>query len=148
MKRPIAGLLCGALLLAGGAQADTPETQARNLERFTPYLQEPVEQFKFWSMYKWQLVGPDKVVVWTTPNDAYLLTVETPCTQLQWSSNLAVTSQASHTVTRRMDAVLADDDRCRIAEIRPVDYRRMESARREGDRGNAGESGDAADAKR
>lgn len=144
MKRPVAGLLCGALLLmGGGAQADTPETQARNLERFTPYLQEPVEQFRFWSMYKWQLVGPDKVVVWTTPSEAYLLTVETPCTQLQWSGSLAVTSQASHTVMRRMDAVLADGDRCRIVEIQPVDYRRMES-----ERSKADESAAAAEAKR
>jgi hypothetical protein len=147
MKR-VAGLLCGALLLAGGAQADTPQTQAGNLEHFTPYLQEPVEQFKFWSMYKWQLVGPDKVVVWTTPSEAYLLTVETPCTQLQWSRGIGVTSQASHTVMRRMDAVIADDDRCRIVEIRPVDCTRMEGARMQDDRANADESGDAAKAKR
>lgn len=144
MKRPIAGMLCAALLLAGAAQADTPQTQQRNLERFTPYLQEPVEQFKFWSMYKWQLVGPDKVVVWTTPEDAYLLTVETPCTQLQWTDALAVTSQASHTVMRRMDAVIADHDRCRIVQIQPVDYRRME---RERDNGAHGRTEDAADAK-
>lgn len=143
MKRPIAGLLCGALLLAGGAQADTPETQAGNLERFTPYLQEPVEQFKFWSMYKWQLVRPDEVVVWTTPNDAYLLTVETPCTQLQWTRRLGVTSQASHTVMRRMDAVIADGDRSRIVEIRPVDYRRMQS-----DHDKADGAARAAEAKR
>ena len=127
MKIPIARLLCGALLLVGGARADTPETQSENFERFTPYLQRPVEQFKFWSMYKWQLVGPDKVVVWTTIDDAYLLTVETPCTQLQWSRDLGVTSQASHTVMRRMDAVVAGNDRCRILEIRPVDYRLMQS---------------------
>lgn len=130
MKIPLAGLLCGALLLAGGARADTPEAQRKNLDRFAPYLQEPVEQFKFWSMYKWQLVGPDKVVVWTTIDDAYLLTVETPCMQLQWARDLGVTSQASHTVMRRMDAVVVGDDRCRILEIRPVDYRRMESESR------------------
>lgn len=132
MKRPIAGLLCGALLLTAGAQADTPETQRKNLERFTPYLQEPVGQFKFWSMYKWQLVGPDQVVVWTTIDDAYLLTVETPCTQLQWTHDLAVTSQASHTVMRRMDAVIAGNDRCRILQIQPIDYRRMEKDREQG----------------
>ena len=130
MRIPLAGLLCGALLLAGGARADAPETQRKNLDRFAPYLQEPVEQFKFWSMYKWQLVGSDKVVIWTTIDDAYLLTVETPCTQLQWARDLGVTSQASHTVMRRMDSVIAGNDRCRILDIRPVDYRRMESESR------------------
>ncbi|MBO9664940.1 DUF6491 family protein [Dokdonella sp.] len=128
--KSLVAVLCGVLLLAGGARADTPETQSENLERFTPYLQRPVEQFKFWSMYKWQLVGPDKVVVWTTIDDAYLLTVETPCTQLQWSRDIGVTSQASHTVMRRMDAVVAGNDRCRILEIRPVDYRLMQSESR------------------
>lgn len=134
MKSAVAGLLLsGALLLVGGAQADTPETQQKNLERFTPYLQKPVDQFNFWSMYKWQLVGPDKVVVWTTINDAYLLTVDTPCTELQWTNNVGVTSQASHTVMRRMDAVIAGKDRCRIVEIQPVDYKRMQQERGKGD---------------
>lgn len=125
MKNRGAGLLCGALLLAGGAQADTPETQKKNLDGYTPYLQAPVGQFNFWSLHKWQLVGPDKVVVWLTINDAYLLTVETPCDSLQWTNDIGVTSQASHTVMRRMDWVIAGKDRCRIAQIQPIDYARM-----------------------
>ncbi len=36
MKGPIAGLLLGALVLTGSAQADTPQTQKRNFERFAP----------------------------------------------------------------------------------------------------------------
>lgn len=135
-KSMVAVLFCGVLLLAGGAHAETPETQKRNLERFMPYLQKPVEQFRFWSMHKWQLVGPDKVVVWTTINDAYLLTVDAPCSRLQWASDNGVTSQASHKVMRRMDSVIADDDRCRIVEIQPVDYKRMQKERERVDGAN------------
>lgn len=125
MKTPIAGLLCGALLL-GGAQAATPPTQKTSLEKFAPYLQDPVDQFAFPSLYKWQLAGADKVAVWSSADDAYLLTVETPCEQLQSTAQVGVTTQATQTVTRQLDAVTAGSDRCRILEIEPIDVQRME----------------------
>lgn len=118
-------------LVAGSACADTPETQKKNFDRYAPYLQEPVEQFPFWSLYKWQLVGADKVVVWSTIKDAYLLTVEQPCTRLEWAHAIGVTSQQSHFVSRRLDFVTAEQDRCRILEIRPIDSARMQKDKEE-----------------
>jgi uncharacterized protein DUF6491 len=120
-------VLAFGLLASGLAGADTRETQARNLARYTPYLGEPVEDFPFWSLYKWQLVGPQAVVVWTNTKDAWLLTVESPCTRLEWSHGIGLTSHASHHVTRRMDAVLVGTDSCRIETIRPIDTGRMKS---------------------
>lgn len=119
----LAAMTCAAF--AGQVRADTPEVQKQHLDEYAPYLEAPVDEFKFWSLYKWQLVGPDKVVVWSTVSDAYLLTVEQPCTHLQWASGIGVTSQASHTVMRRLDAVTAGRDRCRIVQIQPIDTARM-----------------------
>ncbi|WP_300621547.1 DUF6491 family protein [Dokdonella sp.] len=126
MRHFMALVLAALVAVVGEARADTPETQKKHLDEYTPYLMAPVDEFRFWSLYKWQLVGPDKIVVWSTIKDAYLLTVEEPCTQLQWTKSIGVTSQASHKVLRRMDAVIAGNDRCRIVQIQPIDYARMQ----------------------
>jgi hypothetical protein len=120
-------LLALALLAAAGAQADTRETQRKHLEAFTPYLGAPVDEFTFWSLYKWQLVAPDKVVVWPTINEAYLITVEEPCPKLEWAGSIGLTSQQSRRISRRFDYVTMAGDRCHIAEIRPVDLKRMKA---------------------
>ncbi|MEO5559209.1 MAG: hypothetical protein ABIR10_05955, partial [Dokdonella sp.] len=55
----VAGLVALLALAVGSAQADTRATQQKSLEKFTPYLQAPVDDFQYWSLYKWQLVGPE-----------------------------------------------------------------------------------------
>jgi hypothetical protein len=136
------GLLCGAVLLAGVAGADTPETQTKNFERFAPYLQPSVESIdKFGGVSKWQLVGSNKLVIWSGGKRAYLLAVEAPCQALQWNSAVSITSRrAVGSVVRGVDAVESShgvgalkevssfrnpSDVCPITEIRPIDYERM-----------------------
>lgn len=130
MKLRVAGLIGAGVLAMGVAHADTRATQAKNLEKYTPYLQAPVEDFRFWSLYKWQLVGPQQVVVWSTVKDAYLLTVEAPCPKLEWANGIGLTSQQSHRVSRRFDFLTAGKDRCRIEKIEPIDTARMNEERR------------------
>ncbi|HEU4663568.1 MAG TPA: DUF6491 family protein [Dokdonella sp.] len=124
-RRSIACALAACCLVASGARADTRETQRRNLERYTPYLQDPVESFPFWRLHEWQLVGPLDVVVWSTIKDAYLVRVRAPCPRLEWARSIAVTSKQSHQVSARFDEVLAGGDRCPIEQIRPIDLVRM-----------------------
>ena len=112
-------------LIAGVALADTPKTEADNLARVEKYAGAPVENFTMWSMYKWQGLGPDKLAVWTRINEAYLLTVEQPCTHLQEAKGVIVTSQMSHQVNRRLDYVKFGSQRCQITQIRPIDYKAM-----------------------
>ncbi|MBO9664941.1 DUF6491 family protein [Dokdonella sp.] len=126
MKTSIAGLLCGVLLFAGAAQAIAPQTPKKSFEQIAPYLQDPVDQFPFQSLQKWQAVAADKVAVWSTADDAYLLTVETPCAQLQTATDLGLTPQTAGIVMRQSDSVTAGSDRCRILEIEPIDTERME----------------------
>lgn len=126
----IAGLVALMALAVGPAQADTHATQQKSLEKFTPYLQAPVDDFQYWSLYKWQLVGPEKIVVWTTIKDAYLLTLETPCPRLEWAHGLSLTSKQSHLIAKRMDFVRFARDRCRIEEIQPIDIKRMNEERK------------------
>ena len=122
------------VLMALGAtcvQAQTRETQQRNLERYLPFTGAPIDEFSFWSLYQWELVGPDKVVVWSTVKNAYLLTVMQPCSKLEWARAIGVTSNQRHVVSRTFDFVTVDGERCKIAQIRPIDYAAMRKQARE-----------------
>jgi hypothetical protein len=125
MKTRLVAALALAALCMSSAQAQTRKTQQENLDRFEKYAGDPVEQFQFWSLYKWQLVGPNKVVVWPTINDAYLLTVDDPCPGLEWANGIGVTSKQRHLVSRKFDYVTYGKGRCQISEIRPIDYKTM-----------------------
>ena len=111
--------------MAPAAVAQTRATQQKNLERFEKYAGAPIDAFDFWSLYKFQLVGPEKVVVWSTINDAYLITVAKPCSGLEFARGIGVTSKQRHVVSRKFDYVTYGNGRCQIAEIRPIDYRQM-----------------------
>ena len=124
MTKLAAGVILAALSIAG-ASAQTRQTQQENLERFEKYAGAPVDQFEFWSLYKWQLVGPEKIVVWPTVNDAYLISVHAPCVGLEWTKAIAVTSKQRHYVSSRFDYVTYDRGKCEISEIRPLDYKTM-----------------------
>jgi uncharacterized protein DUF6491 len=125
MNHKLAASFLLGILLAAGAHAQTREVQQEKLERYLKYAGDPIEQFNFWSMYKWSLVGPTKVVVWPNINEAYLLTVEDPCPGLEWAKGIGVTSKQSRTVSSRFDFVTYGKAQCQIKEIRPIDYKRM-----------------------
>ena len=136
MKSAIGNLLCAATLLAGIAQAETLEAMKRNLDRYAPYLQGPVDEMeiKRWDDFAAWPIGPDKVLVrmWRGKK-AYLVTVDTPCSRLPWATNIffnrrAVEVSAAMIVRKGISVVVttADGkDYCPITEIRPVDYARM-----------------------
>ena len=125
MRKVFAAVALAGALVAPATHAQTRATQQENLERFEKYAGAPVDEFDFWSLYKWQLVGPEKVVIWSTINDAYLVTVESPCPGLEWANSIAVTSKESHMVSTRFDFVKYDKGQCQISEIQPIDYKQM-----------------------
>ena len=125
MRKVFAALALAGALVAPVAFAQTRATQQENLERFEKYAGAPIDEFDFWSLYKWQLVGPEKVVVWSTINDAYLITVAKPCAGLEFARGIGVTSKQRHIVSAKFDDVTYGKGRCQITEIRPVDYKHM-----------------------
>jgi hypothetical protein len=116
-------LMLLALLATGVASAQTREKQAERLGEFMPYVGEPVDRFQFWELVRYELVGEYKVVVWPRLKEAYLITVDGPCNDLEWEHSIALTSSVN-VVHTRFDHVLAGRSRCRINEIRPIDYAR------------------------
>ena len=136
--RAVSSLFVFVVAMSGSvcAHAQTRETQQRNLDRYLQFAGAPIDEFPFWKLYQWELVGPDKVMVWSTVKDAYLLTATPPCPKLEWARAIGVTSNQRHVVSRAFDFVTAGDDRCRISEIRPIDYAAMLKQGREEKRQN------------
>jgi hypothetical protein len=134
--RRILQVLAIAVLL-GGCVSQRPASAALN--EYLPYAGPPIDNFHFWQMYSWEAVGPYQVVLWATPWDAYFVTVQQPCFDLQWVQRIGVTSTAG-TVSRFESLLLPHHERCPITEIRAIDTKQLKAARvaREAARKNGG----------
>ncbi len=114
-------LLSTAVMLAACASPGPSERRAARLAQFEAAAAAPVESFHFWApLYKWEALGETTVAVWTRAQEVYLIRVQRPCTELEWTSAIGLTSTMNRVATR-FDSVVAGDQRCRITEIRPVD---------------------------
>ncbi len=116
------------LFAAGTAAAQTRERQQEALDAYMPYVGESVDRFQFWDLKQWELVAPDKVVVWPRLNQAFLITVDKPCIELEWAKSIGLTSSAN-TVSVRFDSVKAGRDTCRINLIQKIDYKKYRADR-------------------
>ena len=118
-------IVAALVLVAGVAQADTRERQKEELSRFERYAGEPIAEFPMFDLWQWQVVGRDRVVLWSTIHDAYLIRVDKGCNNLEWTHGLSVTQNMRQKVSQKFDFVVFRDQRCKIMEIRPVDYQAM-----------------------
>ena len=121
-----AWLLAAAALLASCSGIPLKQREAAERARFEAYAGKPVDHFTWFTHYDgWEPISRNQLVVWTDINQAYLVTVFSPCTDLMFARRIGLTSTAD-TVYAHFDAVRAEGWRCIIDTIRPVDYRRME----------------------
>lgn len=111
-----------ALFAAPLAHADTAAYMAQQLARYEKYAGAPVDEFPLIDLWQWQVVGKQNLVVWSTINKAYLLTVDKPCPRLEWTRAIGLTQNTNMHVTRRFDSVHFEHRSCRIVQIRPIDY--------------------------
>lgn len=121
-------ILLAVAVLTGCAGTAHRESKQETVDRYMAYAGTPVDNFSYLGSFSgWNSLGRDKLVVWTSVNRAYLLTVEPTCRDLEFAERIDLTSTGS-TVTR-FDRVRFRNgfhrDSCRITEIRPVDYGRM-----------------------
>jgi hypothetical protein len=140
VRLTVASALLGLTLVLPACSDFTQRQDALNA-RFHAYAGAPVDQFTWLGRYDgWESIGHDELVLWTTPFDAYLIRVVPPCIDLPFANVIGLTS-TTRTVSQRFDFVLVhhagegrghfSEFRCPIAEIRPVDYKRMRHDLRE-----------------
>lgn len=120
-----AALVICALL--AGCATTVPPGEAPP-DEYLPYAGAPVDEFHFFRLYDWQRAGKDRVVLWTDPGQAYLVTVMPPCVELDFTEYLGVSSTVQ-TVSRFESLFPGRHDRCPITEIRPLDVKRLNADR-------------------
>jgi hypothetical protein len=128
--RTFTGLVApiAALGLALGCATAAAASPAPTLETFMQYAGPPIDSFTYLGHYDgFRTLGGRDVVIWTDINDAYLIRVMDPCTNLPFANAVKLTSNVK-TVTRSVDAVVVEGVRCRIESIRHVDYLAMKKA--------------------
>jgi hypothetical protein len=117
-------LLLALLLLSACSGIARRQDGQSQLDRYLQYAGAPIDHFTYLGRYdSWQALSRNQLVVWTSMNDAYLLTVADICTGLQFTQRIGVSSTGGS--VSRLEAVSFDHQRCPISEIRPVDYRQM-----------------------
>ena len=126
MKR-ILPVLAAAVLLTGCA---TPRPYGAAMDEYLSFAGPPIHEFHFWDLYSWEAVGPNQLVLWSTPWEAYFVTVSSPCFDLEWTNRLGVTSTAG-TVSHFEFVLVGHQDRCQIIEIRPIDTKQLKVARKQ-----------------
>ena len=131
----MAALIAVSIVSADNIRADTSEHQEAELARFQRYAGPPVEQFTMYDMWKWQGLGPEWIAVWSTINDPYLIRVDKSCNRLDWTHGISLSQRMRWQVTQKFDYVVFGSQRCKIEEIRPVDYRAMLKAGADSRRG-------------
>lgn len=117
------------------ALAKSPKQRdAENLALFQRYASAPQDSMHYFRTDGFEYLGKnaqgdDALALWTGVNQVYLLTLQSPCLDLDIANGIALTS-TSGSVHARMDFVKYDRDRqCRIESIRKVDYKALRAAK-------------------
>ena len=119
-------VLLGLASLAACAGIRQRDGEPSALARYLEYAGEPIPSFStLGRIDTWRPLSRTRLVVWTRLDDAYLLTVDPTCQELEFAMSIALVSRVDGTISSGFDHLRAGRDRCQIMEIRPIDYRLM-----------------------
>ena len=128
-SRLLSPSLIGLCFLAACSGGGIPrhDSQQQLRDRYANYAGPPLDGFTYLGRYdSWESIGNNQLVVFTTPFDAYLVTVQGPCSDLNFVNTIGLTS-TGNTVSSRLDSVKVKRQLCPISEIRRVDYQKMKA---------------------
>lgn len=123
--------LAVAVSLSAFAQGPT-QREAERLALFQRYASPPQENMHYFHVDGFEYLGKnaqgdDALALWTGVNQVYLLTLQSPCIDLDRPLAIGLTS-TSGDVNARMDYVKYDHGRqCKIETIQKVDYKALKS---------------------
>lgn len=121
-------LLCGAVLLGLAACASQASRRpASEPVDYMAYAGPEVDSFHYFRLDGWEVVSRNQLIVWTGLQEAYLLKVWEPCTELDYAFAIGFTSRFNRVT--RFDKVRAGRDICPIGEIRRLDVKRLKADR-------------------
>ena len=117
------------------AIADSPrQRDAENLALFQRFASPPQESMHYFRTDGFDYLGKDAqgqdaLAFWTGVNQVWLLTLQSPCNNLDLANAIGLTS-TSGDVNARMDYVkYGHGRRCKIETIQKVDYKALRAAK-------------------
>lgn len=113
-----------ACVVAVPVAAQQTASERSDLARYQKYAGAPVDHVRYFSIEGFQYLAPDKLAIWFGVNKLYLLTVQTPCTNLAFANAIGLTSRNS-TLYSNFDFVTFRHQRCKVLKIVPVDELKM-----------------------
>ncbi len=125
MRTPAA--VVAMLALCAGCAASRDDGP-RGLDRYLPYAGPSIDQFRFFQLDGWESVDREHIVLWADPWTAYLIATAGPCMELDYTMRLGM-STTMGTVSRFDTLFPGDRERCPVADIRPLDIKRMNADR-------------------
>lgn len=125
--KTLLALATTAVLAAGCAGGTAISRSEQAMEKYEPYVGEPIKGFTAFRLDSWQSVDRDHLILWTGINDAWLITVGGSCPDLMFTDRIRVTSTGTQVST--FDKVIVRGDTCLIDTIQPIDVRRMKADR-------------------
>jgi hypothetical protein len=121
-------LLCTLLLGLSACATDIARRPAASAVDYLSYAGPEIDDFHFFRLDGWEVVSRNQLIVWTGLQEAYLLKVWEPCTELEYALAIGLTSRFNRVT--RSDKVRAGRDLCPIGEIRRLDAARLKADRR------------------
>jgi hypothetical protein len=131
----ITSLVLAAVLssCAPAARNDAPSARSQALSKPRPttddyrrYIRGNVSAFNASGVTDWDAPDPQHVVVWTSPAEAYLLTLFGACFGLESASTMLLSADGG-VVRPGAAAVMVGAERCRIQSVEKLDARAIKA---------------------
>ncbi len=129
----LAAMIVGAALVLGACATDAGQRDKEKLALYRSHAGPPVPSFQYFgSISGWTPLGDSAIAVWPRFNQAYLLELYGPCSDIEFTPVISVTNNMGRTYAR-FDKVIARnrgsiDIPCNIKEIRPLDVKAIKQA--------------------
>jgi Family of unknown function (DUF6491) len=123
--------LAAACTTTLAACATTSPGQPRPVNPYLAHAGDATGEFSFTALYNWTRIDDNRLVVWSRPDRAYLLTLRNSCSELTLANTIALDGFGGR-VRSGTDSVIANGLRCRIDTIQPIDLVAMREARKAG----------------
>ena len=124
----VSTLLALTLLTACASARRADELNKQALARYATYSGEPVGQIHSYSHFdSWSPIDNEHVLIHTNVNQTYILKLAPPCIDLPFATHLGVKTRFPHEIDSGFDSIRVGRESCRILEIRPLDYKKMQA---------------------
>jgi hypothetical protein len=136
MRSSIRVLGASSLLLLSACASQLTMPEAERLALYRNHAGEPVDSIVYLGGYDgWTPLGDGALALWTRPNEAWLVQLQAPCSDLDFADTIGFRADGGR-LSARLDRIYVSNNAliplsCTIQEIRPLDVKAVRAAERE-----------------